>query len=86
MSVSFEKPESIAKGNWSAYVFEMGDLAEHENWEDLEALLMMDHPLLPGEREAYDELMEALKKQGRHPRVQVDPNNPKHIIPVQVTW
>lgn len=82
MSISFEKPETTAEGNWSEYMFELGDFAERKEWDDLEALLLIPHPLVPGEREAYDELAAAFAAEGRELRVQIDPRNYKHIIPI----
>lgn len=80
MSVSFEQPHSVAEGNWSEYMFELGDLAEREQWDDLEELLLMPHPPVPGELEAYKELVAGLAKIGRQARVQIDPTNTNHII------
>lgn len=83
MSISFEQPHSIAEGNWSEYMFELDDLAEREQWDDLEELLLMPHPPLPTELEAYGFLKAGLSKQGQKPRVHIDPNNPIHIIPIE---
>lgn len=81
MSVSFEQPHTFAEGNWSNYMAEMGEHVENENWDDLEALLEMEHPTLPGELEAFQALREASKETGRELHVHIDPRNPNHIIP-----
>lgn len=81
MSVSFERPHTFAEGNWSSYMTEMGEHVENEKWDDLEALLEMEHPTLPGELEAFQALREAYKETGRELHVRIDPHNPNHIVP-----
>lgn len=74
------KPSTPEKGRaWRDYMADMQKLATDGDWDQLEALLMEDHPVLPGEREAFNEMTENL---GRLPRVELDETG-YHAVPIE---
>ena len=52
-----KEPEVSEEKNWAAYINEMALCAKENNPNLLEDLLMEDHPVLPGEKEAFNWLI-----------------------------
>jgi len=74
------KPDAPEKGRgWTVYMGEMQTLATDGEWDQLEALLLEDHPVLPGEKEAFIEMAEKL---GRPLRVELDESG-MHVVPIE---
>lgn len=75
-----EEKETLEKSeNWVDYIHRMTDYVEKNDPNQLEDLLREEHPILPGEKEAYDWLVENL---GREPRLKIDKTG-YHIVPVE---
>jgi len=79
--MSIENQESKSdKKDWVDYEYAMEEFVVNNDPNQLEDLLREDHPLLPGEKEAFDWLKSELKeKLGRDPRVKLDKNG-FHVI------
>ena len=59
-----KEPEVLEeKRNWADYIHEMINCKTEDNPHLLEDLFMEEHPLLPGEKESYDWLVERLGKE-----------------------
>ena len=64
--------------NWADYIYRMSKYQEDNEPNQLEDLLLEDHPLLPGE----DVVFEWLKKNLiREPRVKLDETG-LHVVPI----
>ncbi|MCX6765036.1 MAG: hypothetical protein NT148_00665 [Candidatus Nealsonbacteria bacterium] len=48
-----EKEVAPQQDNWMEYEHSLLECVEHNDPNQLEHLLMEDHPVLPGEKEAY---------------------------------
>jgi len=64
--------------NWLEYMHALSEHVEHNEPLALEAQLLEEHPVLPGEKEAYDWLAEVMGDQVL--RVQLD-TDAYHVIP-----
>lgn len=71
------RPKNEKKENWSQYINELGRLTEEGEADKVEELLLKPHPLLPGEKEAF-ELIE--DKLDHPPRVHLDETG-LHVVP-----
>lgn len=58
-----ERPPSSEQGNWLKYVDEMAQHVEAHEPKELEEQLLQQHPVLPGEREAYLWLADTVGKE-----------------------
>jgi len=73
-NIEKELPDEERK--WMEYEHSMDELAINSDFNQLEDLLREDHPLLPGEKEAFEELKNGL---GRELRVKLDKSG-FHVI------
>jgi hypothetical protein len=64
--------------NWAEYMAQMTEHVNNKDWYHLQELLREPHPLLPGEKEAYQALVEDLGPD--HLTVQLDETE-YHVIP-----
>lgn len=67
------------ENKWAGYMQTMGEYVDNNDPNQLEDLLREPHPLLPGEKEAFDWLVENLD---RDLRVKPDKSG-YHIIPIE---
>jgi len=65
--------------NWAEYLHTMTDYVEKNDPNQLEDLLREEHPVIPGEKEAYEWLKENL---AREPRLKLDKSG-YHVIPAE---
>lgn len=70
--------KEIGQENWADYMYRMGKYKEENEPDQLEDLLLEDHPLLPGEDVAFDWLKKNLI---REPRVKLDETG-LHVVPI----
>lgn len=55
--MTVEKEDALKSENWAQYMHSVLDCVEKNEPNQLEHLLMEEHPVLPGEKEAYDWLV-----------------------------
>lgn len=77
--MTIEKEVSPQQENWAEYVHALTECVENNEPNQLEHLLMEDHPILPGEKEAFDWLVENL---GRKPLVELDKTG-YHVVKIK---
>jgi len=71
-----EEETKTEDGDWRDYLHNIADCVEKNDPNQLEDLLREPHPIMPGEKEAYDWLKENL---GREPRLKLDKTG-EHVI------
>jgi hypothetical protein len=72
------EPAADKKTDWMRYLYELSGHVQHNEPLALEEQLLQDHPVLPGEREAYEWLVEVMGDQQL--KVQLDKDQ-YHVIP-----
>ncbi|MCX6759747.1 MAG: hypothetical protein NTW46_00165 [Candidatus Nealsonbacteria bacterium] len=77
--MSIEKEIAPQQDNWIEYEHSLLECVENNDPNQLEHLLMEDHPVLPGELEAYEWLVENLH---RKPMVGLDKTG-YHVIKIE---
>jgi hypothetical protein len=77
-----QPPRAEKKTDWREYLHALAEHKEHNEPFALEAQLLEEHPVLPGEKEVYEWLVEVMGDQQL--RVQLD-KDAYHVIPRPMT-
>lgn len=77
--MSVERENALKHEDWAEYMHSILECVENNDPNQLEHLLMENHSVLPGEKEAYDWLVENLP---RKPMVELDKTG-YHVIKIE---